>query len=164
MLIVLVRRSWEPLSVVVAILAVVAILGWAVSRVSDSGSDCGFCPLKLEPIEVKPNPLVIGQPATLVDGLCNRSDKPVSATIILSLEPMASALNPSLQPLELINSMRNLDPGQCLADNPVTIAAVSDTLPTGMWRLAVRVTARGAAGEMQIIPQTSNYFEIVRSY
>lgn len=155
------RNSWEWLSVVTALVCAAAIAWFALTALPDE-DDCGFCPISLNRIAVEPDPVVIGEPALLFDGMCNRSDDPISASVTLFLEAPGPALAPAAAPVQLVDRDVVIDPNTCYPrEDPIEIEAVPPTVPLGTWRAAIRIMARSESGEFQILTRTSEYFDVV---
>lgn len=150
------RDSWEILSVVIAVIAVLALISIFFLRITNHGDS--FRPLALDSISVRPTVIKQGGMADLIDGLCNKSDYSVSTQITLILEPDAGVLSPSVP---LSDSMKSVDPHSCPAPAIMHVEQVPDNIPVGRWRLSVRIVGRSESGRMQIISRSSNFFTVL---
>lgn len=140
--------------------------------------DPPFAPVRLVRLEVEPDILVIGQPATLYNGYCNYSDHALNLEIWLGLErpntdPLFQTTRfnlldygdpewPTGRPDTDAGRQRDsIDPNECVASHPINVPAVPSYIPPGNWQLSVHMVVTGPHGEKQHISEKSNPFDVV---
>lgn len=153
------RNWWEW---VAPILLVAAMLGIGEVALSQCRTPA-YRPLTLMHLDVEPDTLQVGQGAYLVNGVCNHTSAPVQASVYMGLEdasgdPILVGRSVDLVGTPSARVVRTIPPG-C---SPGRIAAiVPATIPPGVWRLTVRLTAVGPHGEIQNITEQSRAFEVL---
>jgi hypothetical protein len=135
-----------------------------------------YTPLKVLQLELTPNPLVIGQPATLLDGICNTTDQPVNIQLYLGAQTDGTSTFNTMTVDLLTQRTPNgpvivkdtpesrirlaLQPG-CTATEPITALPPAGLTTNQVWRLKAHVIANGPNGETQDIVVVSDPFEVV---
>lgn len=138
--------------------------------------ECAFCPVELLQLQFSPEKLRVGETATLLDGLCNRSDVDVNTQMYLGAQSLRGTLTVST--VDLLTKKndkgetvavtdtnegrlpRVLEPG-CIVTAPI-IAPLPTTFTPGMWIVRVHIVVTGPGGRVQHINKTSNPFEVIQ--
>lgn len=135
-----------------------------------------FAPLALHGIKVEPERLRVGETVTFTDGLCNRTDLPVTAQLYLGAQTAdQSTFNTVVVDLLTRNGPNNvrepvrdtpegrltqvIEPG-CIATEPIQTRLPAGLTP-GKWIVRAHVIVIGDNGERQDIAATSNVFEVL---
>ena len=121
-----------------------------------------FKPLVVSPLIIFPDPVVIGQPALVSNGVCNTSSRPqqitYDAVVLQALSPTDQPIGDSLilaPPGDVI-----LGPGECEAEE--LFNDIVPDLPTGRHRLFIHIETTGPqAGQVQREDILSEPFDLV---
>ena len=165
----------DVLAPTIAVLCAVTIIGVVVYNIFKEDSDCGFCPVRIERLELSDRTVQIGQTVILYDGICNDYDIPLNAQIYLGAETVGT---PSLtsRTVDLLRRnigdqqvpvtdtpegriRRTLEPG-CTATDPIT-GIIPPTFSVGKWQLKVHIVVTGPQGEIQELVKVSHTFEVL---
>lgn len=157
------RALWEIVAPVVAIVGLILLVRGCVVLTTQSED---WSPVRVLPLSVSPDPVVLGQPATLLNGVCLDQDAPLAVGVYLGMQDASG--NPLLgsQTIDLIGM--NTPEGRrrvtlnkgCQSERIYTIASAAQLRP-GRWRLVVVIVATGPQGQQQVITEQSDPFDIV---
>lgn len=138
--------------------------------------DPRYAPLKLRQLTVidevnGDNIFKKGEPLTILDGLCNRSDKDQRVVIVLSVQENTRSFVPRVfyfgfngQPptIEEASYSFTLIHNTCLSNADRIVTQIPQNLPASEWRLAVKIDAMGSqSGQVQRIDKVSNVFKVI---
>lgn len=128
-----------------------------------------FNPIALLGLRIEPTTLQAGGKVTMINGICNNTDKPVIAEVFLAVE--RKVVDPTIAPEVIVFIQR--PPGQgegrgaitpieigCTAKEPIT-RDLPPQLPAGEWRAFLEVLVRGQDGQEQREAEFSNYFVVL---
>lgn len=127
-----------------------------------------FAPIRLNNLQVDPKIVVVGKTAVLVNGVCN--DTPEDVVVRFYLGAIQQTLNPLIGNPKVVNLagepisgaagglIRSIPPG-CSPERMTGI--VPDLLSAGNWKLTMNIVATNTNGDVQIIKETSDEFEVV---
>lgn len=148
-------------TIVVGTVFVISLFSLAFLVINWLSDGNEFAPLEItQPL--LPETITVGLPVPINNGICNTTDEPVTASIILNLQ---SATNSSTA-IQLIpqpgnsNTLITIPPNDCISESSQIEALPS--LPTGRWLLAGRIMVVGQDTDRQVIDIISNVFEIKR--
>lgn len=117
-------------------------------------------PVRIVQLDVAPRVITIGQPASLLNGICNDTSSTVNVQLYLGAQLDGDPLTAPV--VDLVGKdtpegrvRRNLEPG-CLGDEPIT-AEVDNRLTPGKWRLHLVVMV---TGDSTPIVRSSPIFEV----
>lgn len=154
--------EWVP----VAVLGLISLLVMFVFVADDEEQK----QITLSGLKVSPDLVRQGEPITLMNGVCNKTDEPLVVEVYLAAQRKVP--DPVLEPdvFTLIEREQgkgegrgrtiSIDPG-CTFNEPIE-TEVPIEFPVGEWRLFLEIVARGSSSEeLQRITEFSNYFRVV---
>lgn len=115
-------------------------------------------------LSVEPNPIVIGQPAVLFNGICLDIEGPIQARVYLGLQSVTT--NPlfgvKVQDLVGTDLQRfGIVLNQGCRSERIDVPAAPSTLTPGRWVVVLKLTVMGPTGQIQNLTETSEPFDIV---
>lgn len=125
-----------------------------------------FSPIRIVRLEIEPDVLVPGQPARLLNGICNDLREPQAVAIYFGLQEVGP--DPVVaRKVDFVGSSgppearqtSTIDPG-CYRTDPIDSILEAGRVPPGTWRAVLNISARGPRGEEQNVSQTSRAFEV----
>lgn len=129
-------------------------------------------PIRVMPLAIDPQVLVVGEPALLFSQICNDSDHPITIQIYFGAEDLVRPHVAELPRVDLLRrkdsagndvpvrdtqeerQRRTMEPG-CHPTEPIKVPAVPPLLTDGIWRLTLHVIGPG-----QDITEVSPPFEV----
>lgn len=169
--------EWLPLAALLAL----AVVGWRACDPPWAHSE--YAPIRLLPMRLEPSPVVLGEPVTLVNGVCLETYDPVSAQVYLGLQQYSETQTIDLERINLIGVPLTTpqvgDPSVVVFDRPhddepgaerwhngcfaerLTGIADPGKLHAGTWTVVLQVRALGAHGESQLLTERSGQITIL---
>lgn len=157
--------EWIP-AYVLAFLAILGIAQCAIIRTDEQTWE----PIDLIEISVEPTPVVLGEPATLHNGICLRQDGALTVQVYMGLQPpkatpfeLATGAAIDLVGVNVTGARRpvTLPERGCYFEEITTAAVPPERLRVGEWVVTMTVVATGPNGEMQFLTHTSEPFTII---
>lgn len=113
---------------------------------------------------VTPDPVVIGQPAVLFNGICLDIEGPIQARVYLGLQsvttnPLFGVKTQDLVGTDLQRFGIVLNQG-CRSER-IDVPAAPATLTPGRWVVVLKLTVMGPNGQVQNLTEQSQPFEII---
>ena len=121
-----------------------------------------FQPIRILNLDVKPRTIQVGEPATLINGICNDASGALGVQFYLGAQLdvrdplMASTIDFVGQDTEAGRHRVTFLPG-CHSTDPIT-RPLPLVFTSGMWRLRLHIIAIGPAGEIQNLERVSDPF------
>lgn len=166
------RRRWftgAALGWFVFIAAIVLLTRGIISIATTDNSPM-FSPVTVGKIEVEPDPLTIGGPATLINGYCSTYPETLTALVYLRLEEADAqgilnagrTVNLYAARTDLVDGQRRIDIAPGCTPERFFVPVIPPTIPTGHWILKVSLTVLPPTGTApQRINEESAPFEVV---
>jgi hypothetical protein len=128
-----------------------------------------FNPITLLGLKIQPDTIKVGDPVTIINGICNNTGHPVIAEVYLAAQRRTT--DPAISSDVVVFIQRDQGQGSgrgramtldngCSAQDPVE-AKVPDTILPGEWRAFLEVVVHGENGQEQREAEFSNYFKVV---
>lgn len=169
-----VRQRWEWIPTIIGlviaggILYFVAIGGTATRHVEaprPTPAPPAFAPIRIVRLEVEPNALVLGKPGRLLNGICNDTDHDQAVSLYFGAQSvggdpiLARVIDFAGHDTPEGRTRVVISPG-CYRTDPIE-SIVGSGLTPGPWKLVLKVTAIGPAGEEQNVTTTSRIFDVL---
>lgn len=167
-------------------IALIAFVLLVRGCISVATRDQDFAPIRLSHVMVAPDPVILGQPATLTNGICLNVPGPVTVQVYLGLQEdnglnvigsrtidLIGNLSSNGLPTRSLNIARaddttapanaeRTDSSGCIAER-IDVPSAPSTLPEGRWIARIVVYVRGDNAKSQFITEQSNPFTIRRA-
>lgn len=169
-----VRSRWDwaatiaGLLIAGGILYFVAIGGTATREIEaprPTPAPPAFAPIRIVRLEVEPETLRLGQPGRLLNGICNDTDHDQAVALYFGAQSVGG--DPILARVVDFagrdtpeGRMRVVISPGCYRTAPIE-SAVGGGLTPGPWKLVLKVSAIGPAGEEQNVTTTSRVFDVL---
>lgn len=164
------RASSGMLGLIVFVAALILLTRGVISIATRNADEPVFAPITVGKLHVYPDPVVIGEPATLSNGICSSWPETLPSLIYLRLEEAdreglinaGRVYNLYQGRPDLVDGQRrdDIEPG-CTPDE-FQIPAVPDTIPVGRWVLKVTITVMPSSGASpQRVVEQSEPFDVI---